>query len=124
MNYRKADAKDNAGAHMKGIRAPALTPFNDDLSLDEAGFRANMRHWLDELDIDGPFIAGKPGEFFSISLAERKRSFELALEETQDKGAAIPSVSDQNLETVIRQAFDGCGLQTDRTRACVKGKPR
>ena len=104
MKYRKAEAKDFARAHMKGIWAAALTPFNADLSLDEAGFRANMRHWLDDLEIDGLFIAGKQGEFVSMSLAERKRTFELALEETGDRAAAILSVSDQNLETVIELA--------------------
>ena len=80
MKYARKDAKAYARAHMKGIWAAALTPFANSLAMDEDGFRQNIRHWLDDLKIDGLFIAGKQGEFFSMSLEERKRSFELAVE--------------------------------------------
>jgi 4-hydroxy-tetrahydrodipicolinate synthase len=73
MKYRRTEAKEFARANMKGIWAAALVPFNEDLSIDEKGFRQNLRHWVDELGIDGIFIAGKQSEFFSMSLAERKR---------------------------------------------------
>ena len=75
MKYRKQDAKDYARENMRGIWAAALTPFGDDLRIDEAGFRANIRHWVDDLGIEGLFIAGKQGEFFSMSVAERKQTF-------------------------------------------------
>lgn len=67
MIYAKSDAKDFAKTHMKGIWAAALVPFNEDLSIDEKGFRKNLRHWVDDLGIDGVFIAGKQSEFFSMS---------------------------------------------------------
>ena len=76
MNYSRADAKLYARTHMKGIWAAALTPFKPDRSIDEAGFRANLRHWVDDLGIDGVFVCGKQGEFFAMSVAERKRTFE------------------------------------------------
>ncbi|MBT3534677.1 MAG: dihydrodipicolinate synthase family protein [Rhodospirillaceae bacterium] len=107
MNYAKSEAKDYARENMRGIWAAALTPFAADYSLDEAGFRRNMRHWLDDLEIDGLFISGKQGEFFSMSLAERKRTFDIAVEETSGKqagkqgGRAILSCSDQNMDTVL-----------------------
>ncbi len=104
MKYRRSDAKEYARENMRGIWAAALTPFADDLSIDESGFRANIRHWIDDLDIDGLFISGKQGEFFSMSLAERKRTFEIAVEETQGKGAAILSCSDQNMDVVVELA--------------------
>lgn len=101
MKYRKRDAKDYAREHLRGIWAAALTPFGADLSVDEAGFRRNMRHWIDDLEINGLFIAGKQGEFFSMSLAERKRTFDLAVEEAQGRAGTIMSCSDQNLDTVL-----------------------
>jgi len=101
MKYSRLDAKDHARAHMRGIWAAALNPFRDDLSLDEAGLRANIRHWIDDLGIAGLFIAGKQGEFFSMSLAERKRNFEIAVEECDGKAGTIMSVSDQNYDTVL-----------------------
>ena len=86
---------------MRGIWAAALTPFADDYSIDEIGFRRNIRHWIDELEIDGLFISGKQGEFFSMSLSERKLTFDIAVEETQGKGSAILSCSDQNIDIVL-----------------------
>lgn len=104
MKYRKADAKAYARQHMTGIWAAAMTPFAPDLTVDEDGYRRNMRHWVDELKIDGLFISGKQGEFASMSLAERKRSFELAVETIGDRAGTIPSCSDQNIDTVIELA--------------------
>lgn len=104
MNYSRLDAKAYARANMKGIWAAALNPFREDFSFDEAGLRSNIRHWVDDLAIAGLFIAGKQGEFFSMSLAERKRNFEIAVEETAGKAGTIMSCSDQNFDTVIELA--------------------
>ncbi len=104
MKYRRNDAKDYARAKMRGIWAAALMPFAPDLSVDEAGFRRNLRHWVDELGIDGIFVAGKQSEFFSMSIAERKRSFEIIVEEIGNRAGTIASCSDQNMDTVIELA--------------------
>ena len=104
MKYSKLDAKDYAREHMRGIWAAALNPFNADFSFNETGLRSNIRHWIDDLDIQGLFIAGKQGEFFSLSLDERKRNFEIAVEECDDRAGTIMSASDQNFDTVIELA--------------------
>ena len=104
MKYTKKDAKSYARQNMNGIWAAALTPFKDDLSLDEGGFRKNIHHWIQQLGIQGLFIAGKQGEFFSMSVAERKRCFDIAVEATGDAGSTIMSCSDQNFDTVIELA--------------------
>ena len=105
MNYGKSDAKAYAREHMKGIWAAALTPFTADLAIDEAAFRSNIRHWTAELGIDGLFICGKQGEFFSMSLPERKRTFEIAVDEARaGKSGTIMSCSDQNMDVVIELA--------------------
>lgn len=111
MHYSRIDAKDHAREHMRGIWAAALNPFKPDFSFDEDGFRRNIRHWIDDLGIAGLFIAGKQGEFFSMSLAERKRNLEIAVEEADGRAGTIMSVSDQNFDTVLdlaRHAQD-CG---------------
>jgi len=104
MNYTKHDAKDYARENMKGIWAAALNPFNNDMSLNEAGLRTNIRHWIDDLKIQGLFVAGKQGEFFSMTLEERKRNFEIAVDECAGKAGVIVSVSDQNMETALELA--------------------
>ena len=104
MKYSKHDAKAYARENMRGIWAAALNPFNPDLSLNEAGLRANIRHWIDDLEIQGLFVAGKQGEFFSMNLEERKRNFDIAVEECAGKAGVIVSVSDQNMNTALELA--------------------
>jgi 4-hydroxy-tetrahydrodipicolinate synthase len=112
MNYTKAEAKAYAKQHLRGIWAANLTPFTDDLRFDEIGFAHNMTHWIETLKLDGIFINGKMGEFFSMSLAERKRQFEIAVsvaQSTGERGAQgragiITSCSDTNIDTVIELA--------------------
>ncbi|WP_164660704.1 dihydrodipicolinate synthase family protein [Tropicibacter sp. Alg240-R139] len=111
MKYSKLDAKDYARENMRGIWAAALNPFNVDGSFNEVGLRSNIRHWVDDLDIQGLFIAGKQGEFFSMSLDERKRNFEIAVDECNGKAGTIMSASDQNFDTVVElaQHAQNCG---------------
>ncbi len=101
MKYTKKDAKAYSRSTMKGIWAAALTPFTQNLAVDEDGVRRNYDHWIEDLKIDGFFVAGKQGEFFSMSIEERKRSFELAVEACAGRAQTIMSCSDQNMEVVI-----------------------
>ena len=111
MKYDKKTAKAHSRATMKGIWAAALMPFKDDLSIDEDGFRRNVDHWIGDLGIDGFFIAGKQGEFFSMSIDERKRCFDLAVEACGGRAQTIMSCSDQNMDVVIDLArhAERCG---------------
>ena len=105
MKYRRDDAKAYARANMTGIWAAALQPFRPDFFIDEDGMRANIRHWVSELGIDGLFIGGKQGEYASMAFDERRRVFEIAVDATRGTGAGtIMSCSDQNMETVIALA--------------------
>ena len=116
MDYTRTNAKDHARATMTGIWAAALCPFADSPGsdtpvIDEDGFRANIRHWTQELGIAGLFISGKQGEFFSMSVEERKRTFDLAVEATGGHGQTIMSCSDQNMDVVLDLArhAESCG---------------
>lgn len=104
MKYARKDAKAHSRATMKGIWAAALMPFTPSLAIDEHGFRNNIDHWIEDLKIDGFFIAGKQGEFFSMSLDERKKSFEIAVEACAGRAQTIMSCSDQNMDVVIELA--------------------
>ena len=111
MQYTRAGAKDHARATMTGIWAAALMPFDDQLRIDEDGFRQNVHHWTRDLGIQGLFISGKQGEFYAMTLEERKRSFELAVEATGDHAQTIMSCSDQNMDVAIELArhAEDCG---------------
>jgi 4-hydroxy-tetrahydrodipicolinate synthase len=112
MNYSRHDAKAYAREHFKGIWAAALTPFKRDLAIDEAGLRKNLRHWVGDLGIDGVFVSGKQGEFFAMSVAERKRTFDIAVEELGGE-RTILSCSDQNLDVVLDLARHAQAIGAD-----------
>jgi len=111
MKYRRQDAKAYAREHLRGIWAAALTPFSpEDLRLDEAGWRRNVRHWVRELGIAGLFVNGKQGEFYAMTLAERKRTAEVAV---ADGARVMVSCSDQSLDTVIELARHAQAIGAD-----------
>ena len=51
MKYSKLDAKDHAREHMRGIWAAALNPMTPDFKVDEAGLRANIDHWIEQIEV-------------------------------------------------------------------------
>jgi 4-hydroxy-tetrahydrodipicolinate synthase len=111
MKYRRQDAKAYARQHLRGIWAATLTPFTQELRLDEAGWRRNLRHWYRELGIAGLFVNGKQGEFYAMTVEERKRTAELAVEE--NGGGVMVSCSDQSLDTVVELARHAQAIGAD-----------
>ena len=111
MKYDRKNAQSYSRETMRGSWAAANTPFRADGSIDEDGFRQNMETWITDLSIDGFFIAGKQGEFFSMSVEERKRLFDLSVEACAGRAQTIMSCSDQNLDVVIDLAkhAQACG---------------
>ena len=113
MEYTRLEAKEYARENMKGIWAASLNPMRPDFSIDSEGLRANLNHWIDDLAIQGVFIAGKQGEFFSMSLKERKKNFELAVDVCHGRAGTIMSCSDQNFDTVIELARHAQNIGAD-----------
>jgi len=109
MNYKKNEAKAYAKEHMRGIWAANLTPFDDALRFDEKAYRENLLHWLNDLHLGGIFIAGKQAEFFSMSIAERKKMMAISVDVARELGdrngvghaGIITSCSDTNLDVVL-----------------------
>ena len=114
MKYDKADAKAYAREHFRGVWAATMTPFRPgDLALDEPGMRANLRHWIRTLELGGLFVTGKQGEYFSMSVPERKRTFELAVEEADGRCGIVTSCSDTNLDVVLELARHSQAIGAD-----------
>ena len=113
MKYSKAQAKEYAREHFRGVWAATATPFDAQFRFDEAGFRSNLKHWIETLKLGGLFVCGKQGEFFSMSVAERKRSFELAVDAARDKAGIVTSCSDTNLDVVLDLARHSQAIGAD-----------
>ena len=103
-DYTKTDAQAYAKAHFNGVWAATLTPFTADGVFDEAGFAANVDHWIGALGVDGLFVSGKQGEYFSMSVAERMRSFDIAANVVRGRARTVASCSDTNLDIVVALA--------------------
>lgn len=121
MDYRKSEAKDYAREHFVGIWAANLTPFDESLRVDERALRENLDHWIRDLKLGGLFIAGKQAEFFSMSIAERKRLMEVSVEAAHaagDRGGIgrcgiVTSCSDTNLDVVLELARHSTDIGAD-----------
>ena len=89
MDYSKSEAKAAARSQFRGVWAAITTPFTADLKIDEAGLRHNMRHLTDRLKVEGVFCTGAMGEFWALTLPERKRVVEIVVEEAKGKCRVI-----------------------------------
>jgi 4-hydroxy-tetrahydrodipicolinate synthase len=121
MKYKKSEAKEYAREHMVGVWAANLTPFTQSLQFDEQAYKENLYHWVNDLKLGGLFIAGKQAEFFSMSVAERKRLMDLAVEVASDAGnrggagacGIVTSCSDTNLDVVLELAEHSKNIGAD-----------
>lgn len=113
MKYRRQAAKEYARAHLRGIWAATLTPFTADLRLDESGWQRNLRHWYRDLEIGGLFVNGKQGEFSSMTVAERKRAAEIAVDAAGGDRGVMVSCSDQSLDVVVDLAKHAQAIGAD-----------
>jgi len=78
----------------KGIFPALVTPFTEDGQVDETAYRALIRYVLPH--VDGVVPCGTTGEFVYLSLEERKRAIEIALDEVAGRvpvvaGTGCPS---------------------------------
>jgi 4-hydroxy-tetrahydrodipicolinate synthase len=73
-------AKALAREKVKGLWIAIPTPFTPDARrVDEDVLAASVEHYIDGLQVDGIFCGGVMGEFWALSLAERKRVHELVV---------------------------------------------
>lgn len=70
-------AKQLAFEEVRGLWVAIPTPFTDDLEVDDAGIRRSVDYYIEGLGVDGIFCGGVMGEFWSMSIDERRRVHEL-----------------------------------------------
>lgn len=87
-----------------GLLSFPVTHFRDDLSFDEAAYRANVGR-LGHEGVAGLFAAGGTGEFFSLTPAEVGRVVRAAAEETPD-GVPVIAPAGYGTATAVEMARD------------------
>jgi 4-hydroxy-tetrahydrodipicolinate synthase len=90
MEYAKADSKRVARESFHGLWAAITTPFDTVGAIDEAGLLRDIDRLTGPLGIDGIFCTGVMGEFWALSVAERRRSVELIVEAC---GGRVPVIA-------------------------------
>jgi 4-hydroxy-tetrahydrodipicolinate synthase len=75
---------------IKGIVIPMVTPFNEDESLNEVVLR-QIVNYLVTNGVHGLFPCGSQGEFYALSLDEKKRVIDLVLAENNGRAFVMPA---------------------------------
>ena len=86
-------AKALAREKVKGLWIAIPTPFTAGGGLvDEAALAASVEHYVDGLEVDGIFCGGVMGEFWALSLGERKRVHELVVRQAAGRVPVMAQV--------------------------------
>lgn len=89
---------------MKGIYSALLVSFDKDGNINEKGLREIIRHNIDVCKIDGLYVGGSTGENFMLSTDEKKRIFEIAIDEAKGQVKLIAQVGSVNLKEAVELA--------------------
>ncbi|TDC52767.1 dihydrodipicolinate synthase family protein [Jiangella ureilytica] len=87
--YSKEEAKSVARDMLQGIIPGPTVPLNGDGSIDELGWRHNLRYAVDVIKSPGLYINSYYGTFWVFTGAERRRLLEIAVDEVGDRAFLI-----------------------------------
>ena len=89
--YTKKEAKAWAKEHLTGDIATQTTVFKEDLELDLEAMRDNYRRSL-KFGTDGFLVNGQVGEHTSLTMDEKKKIAELAVEEGKKNKVPVAEI--------------------------------
>ena len=75
---------------IEGIIVPVVTPFNEKEEIDEKALRVIL-DFLIQHGVHGLFPVGSQGEFFALTMDEKKRLIDLVLEEVAGRVFVMPN---------------------------------
>ncbi|MEG1001833.1 N-acetylneuraminate lyase [Clostridium sp.] len=89
---------------MKGIYSALLVSFDKEGNINEKGLREIVRHNIDNCKIDGLYVGGSTGENFMLSTYEKKKIFDIVVNEVNGKVKLIAQVGSVNLKEAVELA--------------------
>ena len=95
-------AKDQARERVHGLWIAIPTPFSADGSrIDEDVLGGSVEHYVEALGVNGIFCGGVMGEFWALSLEERKRVHELVAEAVDGRVPVMAQVGHHALADTL-----------------------
>ena len=88
---------------IRGILIPLITPFDEMELVDEAMLRKLVDFYL-KVPLQGLFVLGSSGQGPVMSLAERKRAAEIAIDETRKRLPVVIHVGTADTESTVELA--------------------
>ena len=85
MDYPRTQAKQAARERFTGLWAATITPFGPGGEIDEGALRKDLDRLTGDLGVGGLFCGGVMSEFWSLSVAERRRLVEIVVESARGK---------------------------------------
>ncbi len=93
-----------------GCHIPIITPFKDDLSVDEAGLRKLVNYYIEEVGCDGLVPCGTTGESPTLDHQEHARVIEIVIEETKGRVPVIAGTGSNSTKEAIEMTKHAEGI--------------
>ena len=88
---------------IEGIITAVVTPFSENENIDKSGFRRIITHLIDS-GVNGLFPVGSQGEFFSLTVEEKKELISIAIDEAKGRVFVMPNVGGISTRETIELA--------------------
>jgi len=85
MRYERKEAKEFARQNMNGLWVAITNPFLNGGDIDERGLIRNISYLSEGLKIEGIFCNGIMGEFWALTVSERKAILEIIVGESRGR---------------------------------------
>ena len=110
-NYSKSEAKEYAKEKLRGVFSAFCLPETLELEVDEAGLRHDVRHYVDGIKSAGLYVHGFYGNFWLLTVPERKRVMEIVVDENRGRLPIVCRCAHQSLRDTIDliQHAEACG---------------
>lgn len=94
---------------LRGIYTALVTPFDDEERVDHQRLRQIVSELIDE-GIAGLFPCGSTGEFFALSVADRKAVLETVVDEVDGRVAVVPHTGANSVREAVDLTAHAAGL--------------
>ncbi len=93
-----------------GCHIPIITPFKNDLSIDETGLRRLVNYYIEEVGCDGLVPCGTTGESPTLDNREHERVIEIVVDETRGRVPVMAGTGSNSTKEAIEMTKHAEGI--------------